>query len=85
MLPHDGLVVAASDKKTFDVFHAQLQEKFPVNHMGDLSLYLGCVSEFIKVKGFVKMRQSTFVGLLVEGFDIQRETYNPASVEINLG
>ena len=34
----DDLAVTAKDKETFDVFYAQLKERFPVNDMGDLSL-----------------------------------------------
>ena len=33
----DDLAVTAEDKETFDVFYAQLKEKFLVNDMGGLS------------------------------------------------
>lgn len=37
----DDLVVAATDKTMFNRFHAQSHESFPVNYMGDISLYPG--------------------------------------------
>ena len=47
----DDLAVTAKDKKTFDVFHAQSKDEFPVNDMGDLCRYLGCAFERDKMEG----------------------------------
>ena len=81
----DDIAVTAKEKDTFDAFHAQLKDKFPVNDIGELSWYLGCASERDKMKDVMKMTQTEFVDSLVDRFDIQYATHTPASVEFDLG
>ena len=57
----DELAVTAKKKETFDAFYAQLNEKSPVNELGDLSWYFGCAFERDKMEGVMKMTQTTFL------------------------
>ena len=76
----DDLAVTAKGKETFDDFHAQLKEEFPISDMGDLSRFLGCTFERNRMEDVMKMTQTTFVDSLVDRFDIQCKTQTPASI-----
>ena len=80
----DDLTVTAKGRGTFYIFYAQLKDEFPVNDMGELSWFLGCAFERVRMEGVMKMTQAAFVDSLVNRFDIQYETQTPASVEFDL-
>ena len=79
----DDMAVAGTEDEVREL-HGVLNEDFTTNHLGELSLFTGCVVSQDVKNGYLTMRQTAFVETLARRFDVTTTSEFPAVPGANL-
>ena len=82
---HVDDIIMPGEQDMFDEFFGQLKQCFPVEKLGELKMYTGCVFERDWDSGIFEMNQTAFAKNMVEQYNISATSNIPRSPGVDLG
>ena len=79
----DDLLVAG-EKSRVDQLQSDLNKMVPINHLGELSWYLGCSFVRNRSRGLLSISQQAYIDKVIDRFGIEDSTMIPACTTVKL-